>query len=197
MPEESQVVFSTKFFAIEEVQSRALDQPGSYFRLVGPDSSLVCVFDHQSIVLLVKQFRPSIDDYTLEFPAGAVDPGETALEAAQREALEETGYRIELATLGSHYHLLTNRTNIKMHLHCGRTLEQEPAYPPEAGLQLAWFSRDELLKASLDGRFRQLGGLGLLQVLSGVIGQDVWRCSNGDLQSSLDKLFMEPLDPDE
>ena len=197
MPEESQVVFSTKFFAIEEIQSRALDQPGSYFRLVGPDSSLVCVFDHQSRVLLVKQFRPSIDDYTLEFPAGAVDPGETALEAAQREALEETGYRIELATLGSHYHLLTNRTNIKMHLHCGRTLEQEPAYPPEAGLQLAWFSRDELLKASLDGRFRQLGGLGLLQVLSGVIGQDVWRCSNGDLQSSLDKLFMEPLDPDE
>lgn len=197
MPEESQIVFSTKFFAIEEIQSRALDQPGSYFRLVGPDSSLVCIFDHQSRVLLVKQFRPSIDVYTLEFPAGAVDQGETALEAAQREALEETGYRIELATLGSYYHLLTNRTNIKMHLHCGRTLEQEPAYPPEAGLQLAWLSRDELLKASLDGRFRQLGGLGLLQVLSGVIGQDVWRCSNEDLQSALDKLFMKPSDPDE
>ena len=197
MPEESQVVFSTKFFAIEEIQSRAIDQPGSYFRLVGPDSSLVCVFDHQSRVLLVKQFRPSIDDYTLEFPAGAVDPGETALEAARREALEETGYRIELATLGSHYHLLTNRTNIKMHLHCGRTLEHEPASLPESGVQLVWFSRAELLEASLDGRFRQLGGLGLLQILSGVIGQDVWRCSTEDLQSALDKLFMEPSDPDE
>lgn len=197
MPEESKVIFSTKFFAIEEIQSRAPDQPDSYFRLVGPDSSLVCVFDRQSRVLLVKQFRPSIDDYTLEFPAGAVDPGETALEAARREALEETGYRIELATLGSYYHLLTNRTNIKMHLHCGRTLEQEPDFPPEAGLQLAWFSRDELLGASLDGTFRQLGGLGLLQILSGVLGQDVWRCSDDDLQSALDKLFRAPSDPDE
>ena len=197
MPEESQVVFSTKFFAIEEIQSRAPDQPGSYFRLVGPDSSLVCVFDHHSRVLLVKQFRPSIDDYTLEFPAGAVDLGETALEAAQREAFEETGYRIELVTLGSHYHLLTNRTNIKMHLHCGRTLGQEPVSLPEAGVQLVWFSRAELLEAALDGRFRQLGGLGLLQVLSGVTGQDVWRCSNEDLQSALDSLFMEPSDPDE
>ena len=197
MPEESQVVFSTKFFAIEEIQSRAPDQPGSYFRLVGPDSSLVCVFDHHSRVLLVKQFRPSIDDYTLEFPAGAVDPDETALEAAQREAFEETGYRIELVTLGSHYHLLTNRTNIKMHLHCGRTLEHEPASLPESGVELVWFSRAELLEASLDGRFRQLGGLGLLQILSGVIGQDVWRCSHKDLQSALDKLLMEPSNPDE
>eukprot|EP00668_Euglena_longa_P042200 GGOE01055682.1.p1 GENE.GGOE01055682.1~~GGOE01055682.1.p1 ORF type:complete len:371 (-),score=74.82 GGOE01055682.1:332-1294(-) len=43
--------------------------------------------------LLVKQFRPSVNAHTAEFPAGLVDPGESPEEAALRELLEETGYR--------------------------------------------------------------------------------------------------------
>lgn len=42
--------------------------------------------------LLIKQFRPPLDAYILEFPAGLIDPGETPEEAAQRELKEETGY---------------------------------------------------------------------------------------------------------
>ena len=42
--------------------------------------------------LLVKQFRPPVDKYTLELPAGLIDEGETAGEAALRELKEETGY---------------------------------------------------------------------------------------------------------
>jgi 8-oxo-dGTP pyrophosphatase MutT (NUDIX family) len=42
--------------------------------------------------LLVKQYRPPIESYTIEFPAGLIDKGETAQEAAIRELYEETGY---------------------------------------------------------------------------------------------------------
>eukprot|EP00392_Amoebophrya_sp_AT5.2_P019179 g19921.t1 len=42
--------------------------------------------------LLVKQFRPAINAYTLELPAGLVDRGETPEQAALRELKEETGY---------------------------------------------------------------------------------------------------------
>ncbi len=42
--------------------------------------------------LLVKQFRPPVDRYVLENPAGLVDKGESAEEAALRELEEETGY---------------------------------------------------------------------------------------------------------
>lgn len=46
-------------------------------------------------VLLVKQYRPSVDVMTLEMPAGLIDPGETGAETAGRELLEETGHRCE------------------------------------------------------------------------------------------------------
>mmetsp|Transcript_11631 Transcript_11631/g.14525 ORF Transcript_11631/g.14525 Transcript_11631/m.14525 type:complete len:239 (+) Transcript_11631:107-823(+) len=42
--------------------------------------------------ILVEQYRPPIQAYALEFPAGLVDKGETAEEAALRELAEETGY---------------------------------------------------------------------------------------------------------
>jgi ADP-ribose pyrophosphatase len=187
--QENKVVFSTDFFEIEEIESGDKSNPQPYFRLVGPDSSIACVFDSQSRVLLVKQFRPTLGEYTLEFPAGAIDPGEDALVAAQRETLEETGFAVELAPLGTWYHLLINRTNIKMFLFCGRTTEENHPKPPEAGVKLVWLSRSELLEYSLDGRYKQLGGLGLLQVLSGLIGMDFWTCSSDKLQTALDVLF--------
>ena len=44
-------------------------------------------------VLLVRQWRFGIGALTLEIPGGMIDPGEEELAAAQRELLEETGYR--------------------------------------------------------------------------------------------------------
>lgn len=44
--------------------------------------------------MLVIQYRPPLDSYTVEWPAGLVDAGETAEEAARREFREETGYDV-------------------------------------------------------------------------------------------------------
>ncbi len=44
-------------------------------------------------VVLIRQWRFGIAAPTLEIPGGVVDPGELPHEAAQRELLEEAGYR--------------------------------------------------------------------------------------------------------
>ena len=44
-------------------------------------------------VLLLWRHRFTTDTWGWEVPAGRVDPGETPIEAAAREALEETGWR--------------------------------------------------------------------------------------------------------
>jgi len=52
---------------------------------------IVAVTDDKE-VLLIRQFRPPVNGYVIEFPAGLNDRGDTLEKAAERELLEETGY---------------------------------------------------------------------------------------------------------
>ena len=45
--------------------------------------------------LMVRQYRQGSRTVTIEFPAGMIEPGEPPKKTAERELLEETGYRAE------------------------------------------------------------------------------------------------------
>jgi ADP-ribose pyrophosphatase len=53
----------------------------------------IVALDDRGDVLLVRQYRLPVKQALLEIPAGGVDAGEGAEEAAQRELQEETGQR--------------------------------------------------------------------------------------------------------
>lgn len=54
-------------------------------------------------VVLVRQYRYTIDDFIYEFPAGLVDEGENYHQAAIREMMEETGFAFEPISVDSCY----------------------------------------------------------------------------------------------
>jgi ADP-ribose pyrophosphatase len=56
-------------------------------------SAVMMAVDDRKRVLLVKQYRLPARAYLWELPAGKLDKGETPLQAARRELIEETGYR--------------------------------------------------------------------------------------------------------
>jgi len=53
-------------------------------------SAVAILLVRNGLVLGVRQRRPAIDADSWELPAGLIDPGETPLEAANRELREET-----------------------------------------------------------------------------------------------------------
>ncbi|MEO8133784.1 MAG: NUDIX hydrolase [Betaproteobacteria bacterium] len=61
--------------------------------IVHPGATMIIPALPDRRLVLERQFRYPIGRVMIEFPAGKVDPGEQALAAAQRELLEETGYR--------------------------------------------------------------------------------------------------------
>ena len=58
----------------------------------GNNAANVIAKTKEGKIIMVRQFRFGIGDYTLEIPGGMIDEGEEVLKAAQREVREETGY---------------------------------------------------------------------------------------------------------
>lgn len=66
-----------------------------YFVSLRPDIATVLPITETGEVVFVRQYRHGIGKVLLELPAGNFDAGEQPLMVAQRELLEETGYKSE------------------------------------------------------------------------------------------------------
>jgi ADP-ribose pyrophosphatase len=63
----------------------------------GSSVAVLPVLDDGSVIL-ERQWRPAINSWVLEAPAGRIEEGETPEEAARRELEEETGYKASRLT---------------------------------------------------------------------------------------------------
>jgi len=54
--------------------------------------AIIALLKPSGRLILVRQYRPPVDAYVIEFPAGLVDRGEDPAQTAVRELKEETGY---------------------------------------------------------------------------------------------------------
>ncbi|HKL79454.1 MAG TPA: NUDIX hydrolase [Mobilitalea sp.] len=70
-------------------------------------ASAMIPVDSEGRILMVRQYRNAIDDYTLEIPAGGLNKGENNLTCAIRECEEETGFKA-----GEVHHLIDIYTTV-------------------------------------------------------------------------------------
>ena len=57
---------------------------------------IIAVLRPSNKLVLIRQYRPPVNHYVIEFPAGLIDEGEDCNTAALRELKEETGYKGEV-----------------------------------------------------------------------------------------------------
>jgi 8-oxo-dGTP pyrophosphatase MutT (NUDIX family) len=63
-----------------------------FVRVEAPDWVNVAALTPEGRLVLVRQFRFGVEDFSLEIPGGVVEAGEDPVAAAVRELAEETGY---------------------------------------------------------------------------------------------------------
>ena len=116
--------------------------------IVEEDTAVVLALTDAQEVVLVREYRPGPREALLELPGGLVDDGETPLDAAARELLEETGYAGKLHAAGSILDSAysTRERHTFVATGCKRVQEPEPAEGefPEVVLMTLDAFRDHL-----------------------------------------------------
>jgi ADP-ribose pyrophosphatase len=142
----SKEILKNKLFTI--VEEVAHDNSGFEIKrsiVRHPGSAVMMAVDEKERILLVKQFRLPAEKDLWELPAGRLDPGETALQAAKRELREETGYQAKKWVKLISYWASPGYVAEKMNVFLARDLtagEQEPM--EDERIVTKWFTRKEI-----------------------------------------------------
>jgi ADP-ribose pyrophosphatase len=136
------------------------DAPEIYHGLKQADYVNVFCLHRNGNVVLVRQYRPVLDVWTLEFPGGLRDDGESPATTAAREVHEETGLSvIELVPLLETYAdvgRLSNRFYGSFALVAGELHQHE------ASVEALFVSGEELSGLAATGKLAIPGNIGLL-----------------------------------
>jgi ADP-ribose pyrophosphatase len=102
---------------------------------------------------LVRQFRPALDRFTLEFPGGLRDGEEAPSACAVRELAEEVGLEVALAQPLALFHPDSGRLANRMWTFFANDATPIAGWRPEAGVEHMMVGIDELYALAIDGSF--------------------------------------------
>lgn len=109
-------------------------------------------------VVLVRQYRAAFDEYVLEIPAGMRDiAGEPLEQTAQRELLEETGYRATSLNLLHSFYPSPGMTDAVLHIYLGESLsfEQRKGHgPEELDMEVLTVPLRDAVEMAISGRIK-------------------------------------------
>ncbi|MGO9401919.1 MAG: NUDIX domain-containing protein [Terriglobales bacterium] len=106
-------------------------------------------------ILLERQYRHAAQSMMWELPAGRIDDGETALTAAKRELLEETGYSARQWKRILHFYVSPGFLDETMTIYLAQGLQAGEAQPEaDEKITTRFFPLSEAIRMALHGRIR-------------------------------------------
>jgi 8-oxo-dGTP pyrophosphatase MutT (NUDIX family) len=124
-----------------------------YYVLEYPDWVEIVALDAADNVLLVRQYRHGMAGFSIELPAGAMDPSDASpCAAAARELLEETGCAGDMVWVGQAHPNASTHAN-RAHVVLARNVVRvaAPKDDPAERIESFWVSAAEALRMALAG----------------------------------------------
>lgn len=141
----SKEVYRCKLFWVTEDEAVEDDFKISRSVVRHRGSAVMMAVDEKKRVLLVQQYRLPALKKLWELPAGKVDEGETVLQAAKRELVEETGYRAKTWKKLTSFFPSPGYVEEKMTIFLATDLTEGEAQPmDDERIEKRWFTRKEL-----------------------------------------------------
>lgn len=151
---ERQVVYEGKFLTVRRDLAR-LPNGSSASRefVLHPGAAAMIPIGSDDRILVERQFRYAMGAVYVEVPAGKIDAGETSLQTAKRELLEETGYHAAQWAFLTRIHPAIGFSDEIMDLYLARDLElRERALDVDELLEIEWVTLGWLVDELRAGR---------------------------------------------
>jgi 8-oxo-dGTP pyrophosphatase MutT (NUDIX family) len=111
---------------------------------------------------IVRQYRPAIEDFSWELPAGLVDDGEDPAQGCRRELFEETGFPARVVHRLGETSPCTGRLSNRIHSFFVETAARAKNFEPEPGITLKLVKPAELARLIRNGEFESQLHIGAL-----------------------------------
>lgn len=125
-------LYRDPFMAIAEQHFEHEGEDYRYFIKEEPEFAVVGAMTESGDIVMVRQFRPGPRRFLLDLPGGMVEEGDSPLETAGKELLEETGYAGDLEYITSCYPMAY--TTAKKHIFIARNCRKVAEPTDEANM---------------------------------------------------------------
>jgi ADP-ribose pyrophosphatase len=154
-----EVVFEGKIWDVRRETFEFGDQSLTRDFIDHPGAVAVLAINELDQVLMIRQYRHPVGEFLWEIPAGLLDvEGESELLAAERELLEETGYRAALVEPLLSYYTSPGGSSELKRIFVAKNLEfvgrPDEAEGEERELIIEWIPFDEVLEAVLTSEIK-------------------------------------------
>jgi ADP-ribose pyrophosphatase YjhB (NUDIX family) len=134
------------YFSVVRKQLNSYDGSSKqYYIIEFPRPAVGVLVTRGTDVLLIRQYRPIVDEYVWAIPSGAVGLEETPAEAAARELEEESGYRARSLVPWMNCYASYGCSDQRFEIFwTSDAAETERGFDPAEVIEIRWFNRTEL-----------------------------------------------------